>query len=107
MKDFANEDFKTFAIKVPYSLDDNLKDGLIDLIKSNLDKINEDNTIEWEDNLNPKNNKLNPLYIKIYSLKNYYMVSTLLNLISTIHVNLGMTYYEQQNQPQNQQNIRR
>jgi hypothetical protein len=98
MKDFANGDFKTFTIKVPYSLHDDLKNGLIDLIKSNLDKINNDNTIEWQDNLNPKNNKVNPLYIYIYSLKNYYMVSTLLNLISTIHVNLGMTYKEQQNQ---------
>ena len=101
MKEFAEGEYKTFTIKVPYSLDDNSKDMLIDLIKSNLDKINEDNTIEWEDN----NNKLNPfpLYIYIYSLKNYYMVLTLLNLISTIHINLGMTYYEQQNQQQNQQ----
>jgi hypothetical protein len=107
MKDFANGDFKTFTIKVPYSLDDNSKDILIDLIKSNLDKINKDETIKYEDN----KNKLNPLYIYVYSLKNYYMVSTLLNLISTIHINLGMTYYEepnqQQNQQQNQQNIRR
>ena len=36
MKDFANGDFKTFTIKVPYSLHDDLKNGLIDLIKSNL-----------------------------------------------------------------------
>jgi hypothetical protein len=105
MKDFANGDFKTFTIKFPYSLDDDdLKNGLIGLIKSNLDKINKDKTIEWEDNPNP-NSKVNPLNIKIYSLKNYYMVSTLLNLISTIHINLGMTYYEQQNQQQNQQRI--
>lgn len=102
MKEFAEGEYKTFTIKVPYSLDDNSKNMLIDLIKSNIDKINEDNTIEWEDN----NNKLNPLYIYIYSLKNYYMVLTLLNLISTIHINLGMTYYEQQNQQQFQQRIR-
>lgn len=99
MKDFANGDFKTFTIKVPYSLDDNLKNGLIDLIKSNLNKINQDNKIELVDNTK---SKINPLNINMYSLKNYYMVSTLLNLISTIHVNLGMTYYEQQNQQQNQ-----
>jgi hypothetical protein len=90
MKEFAEGDYKTLTIKVPYSLDDNLKYGLIDLIKSNLDKINQDKTIVWEDN----KNKINPLYIHIYSLKNYYMVSTLLNLISTIHINLGMTFFE-------------
>jgi hypothetical protein len=106
MKDFADKYFKTFTIKFPYSLDDRLKNEVIDLIKSNLDKISKDNTIVWEDNPNP-NSKVNPLYIKIYSLKNYYMVSTLLNLISTIHINLGMTYYEEQNQQQNQQRIPR
>ena len=102
MKEFAERDYKTLTIKVPYSLDDNLKYGLIDLIKSNLDKINQDETILWEDN----KNKINPLYIYIYSLKEYYMVLSLLNLISTIHINLGMTYYEQQNQQQFQQRIR-
>ena len=101
MKDFAKGYFKTFTIWVPSSLDDNLKDGLIDLIKSNLNKINKDKTIELVDNTN---SIINPLNINIYSLKNYYMVSTLLNLISTIHVNLGMTYYEQQKKQKKQQN---
>ena len=91
MKEFAEGEEKTLNIYFPYSLDDNSKHMLINLIKSNLDKINEDSTIEWEDN---NNNKLNPLYIYIYSLKNYYMVLSLLNLISTTYINLGMTFFE-------------
>jgi len=76
---------RLIILKFPYSLENDKKDYMIGIIKENINKIKEPDTItfsQFENNLK----------IEIYSLKNFYMVLSLLNLISTIHINLGMRY---------------